>query len=204
MRHNLTDLNMQNLTTPIFLFIKEDNFGYKKWIYKGDIAPAAISAFCADQLRGRNPETIISYPLDAKKRQGLRHMTGLDLKSSMDKNPSKDYVVNFVGFPCAFCTEVDNLFEETAAWTTHHGIKSVVFSRVNATCNDVPTTVWRNETFPYGWFFPAKNRSAAFPIGKRRQLYWMVHLLKDNMTEPFMVDLPVKPEKTPYVKREEL
>jgi hypothetical protein len=32
----------------------------------------------------------------------------------------------------------------------------------------------------------------------------MVHLLKDNMTEPFRAELPTKPEKTPYVKPEDL
>jgi hypothetical protein len=205
MRRNLTDLNLQNHSTPLFLFLRKDNIGDKKWLYKGDMSPSAVSAFCADQLRGRNTETIISYPLDEKKkRQGLRFMTGQDLKVSIEKNPKKDYVVNFVGFPCIHCDIVDNLFDETAAWATHNGIKSVVFARVNASCNDVPTSLWRNETYPYGWFFPATNRTAAFPIGKRRQLYWMAHLLKDNMTEPFRVDLPTKPEKTPYGKREDL
>jgi hypothetical protein len=184
--------------------VKKDNFGYKKWVYKGEISPSAVSAFCTDRLRGRIPETIISYPLDGKKkRKGFRFMTGLDLKASMEKNPKKDYVVNFVGFPCVHCGEVDNPFDGTAAWATHNGIKSVIFARVNSSCNDIPTTVWGNETFPYGWFFPSSNRSAAFPIGKRRQLYWMAHLLKDNMTEPFMADLPTKPAKTPYRKRED-
>jgi hypothetical protein len=205
LRRNLTDLNLQNWSTPLFLFAKKDNCGYHKWVYSGKLNPMAVSAFCADQLRGRNTETIVSSPIERRvKTAGLKFLTGAQLAHGLVKNARKDYVVNFVGFPCVNCADVDRLFDETAVWATHNGIRSVVFARVNASCNDVPTTVWRNETFPYGWFFPAKNRTAAFPIGKRRQLYWMAHLLKDNMTEPFEGDLPTKPEKTPYVKREDL
>jgi hypothetical protein len=204
-RRNLTELNLQNRSTPLFLFAKKENCGYRKWVYTGPLNPMAVSAFCADQLRGRNAETIVSSPIERRvKTAGLKFLTGGELAKGLAKNTKKDYAVNFVGFPCVHCAEVDRLFDETAAWATHNGIRSVVFARVNASCNDVPTTVWRNETFPYGWFFPAKNRTAAFPIGKRRQLYWMAHLLKDNMTEPFNVDLPTKPEKTPHVKREDL
>jgi hypothetical protein len=171
LRLNLTDLNLQNHSTPLFQFAVKVNCGYKKWVCRGGISPSAVSAFCADQLRGQNPETIVSYPLDSrKKRKGLRFMTGQDLKDALEKNPKKDFVVNFVGFACVFCDEVDNLFDEIAAWAAPNSIKSVVLARVNASCNDIPTTVWRNETYPYGWFFPAAI-SATLPIGKRRQLY---------------------------------
>jgi hypothetical protein len=79
-----------------------------------------------------------------------------------------------------------------------------LFAKVNASCNNVPTTIWKNETFHYGGFFPAKNWIAAFAIAKRRQLYWMTHLFRDNLTELFDADLPTKPEKTSYMEREDL
>jgi hypothetical protein len=204
LRRNLTEMNFGNISTPIICFVQRENFGYKKWLFTGKITPMSVSAFVADQQWGKNPETIMGVPVGARPSGQLKWLTGPELHKGLDKNKDKDYVVNFVGFPCVHCAEVDALFAETAEWAYENGVKSVVFARVNASCNDVPTTVWRNETYPYGWFFPARNRSEAFPIGKRRQLYWMVHLLKDNMSQSFHAHLPPKPEKTPYVKREDL
>jgi thiol-disulfide isomerase/thioredoxin len=203
LRSNLTDINLQNWTVPLFLFLQKQDFGYRKWVFSGKATPLAVSAFWADFKRGRQSETVVDAPLESKPKGNYVWMTGSELKAGLDAK-DKDYVVNFVGHPCANCQAVDQLFAEAADWAKEHGVKSVLFGRVDATCNDVPVTVWKNETFPYGWFFPASNRSAAFPIGKRRQLYWMVHLLKDNMTKPFTAELPPKPEKTPYVKREDL
>ena len=196
MRRNLTILNLQNFSIPIFMFITTDRFGYHKYVFRGKPTPLSLSAFCSDQLRGRNSETIIDTPIK-KPHIPLKYMTGSELKQAMETQKRSDFIVNFVGFPCMHCDEVDELFNETATWVQDNDVKNVVFARVNATCNDIPNEVWRNETFPYGWFFPANNRSAAFPIGKRRQLYWMVQLLVDNCTTPITCPLPPKPSKTP-------
>ena len=195
MRRFLVSINMQNATTPLFMFLKRNQFGWQKWVFAGKPDATAVSSFCGNQIRGRNKETIVDYPVEERHNSLLKFMTGSELHDALQKQRDKDFVVNFVGFPCAHCDEVDELFVETANWAKENSIRSVVFARVNASCNDIPTTVWKNETFPYGWFFPAKNRGSAFPIGKRRQLYWMAHLLKDNMTEPFRAAMPPKPPK---------
>ncbi|OHT04149.1 hypothetical protein TRFO_06474 [Tritrichomonas foetus] len=203
LRRNLTIMNIQNFTIPIFMFLRTDRFGYNKYIYQGKQTPLAVSAFCSDQIRGRNPETIIDSKVTkpswaaSKSNILLKFFTGSELKKSLESDIKKDYVVNFVGFPCLHCDEVDALFDETAQWAKANNVRDVIFARVNATSNDIPNTVWRNETFPYGWFFPARDRGAAFPIGKRRQLYWMAQLLADNCTTPFQAQLPPKPTKTP-------
>lgn len=199
LRRNLTYMHLENRTLPIFMFVKTGPFSYMKWVFTGKSTPKAIAAFCADQIRNRNKETIVDYPIANKPKGSYKYMTGSELEKAMTRQTDKDFVVNFVGFPCINCAMVDELFSETAEWAKSNGIRSVVFARVNASCNDVPHTVWRNETYPYGWMFQAKNRSAAFPIGKRRQLYWMVHLLKDNMSKPFEAELPPKPSPTPRI-----
>ena len=204
MRRFLATINLQNRTTPMFMFIKKDRFGWKKWVYSGKLVPMAVTVFCGDQLKGKNKQTIVDSPVEHAPKTLLRYMTGSELHDALKKQSDKDFVVNFVGFPCLHCDEVDGLFSETASWAKENSIKSVVFARVNASCNDIPRTVWKNETFPYGWFFPARNRQEAFPIGKRRQLYWMAHLLKDNMTQPFNAVLPPKPPRASDVKQDEL
>ncbi|KAK8892085.1 hypothetical protein M9Y10_029307 [Tritrichomonas musculus] len=201
LRRNLTSMLINNYHLPFFMFIRKDRFGYVKYIFKGKPSPAALSAFWSDQLRGRNTPTLVDSPVEKNssfvKRSLLKYLMGTELFDALRKDKSKDYIVNFVGHPCLHCDAIDDLFNETAGWAKSNGVRDVVFARVNASCNDIPNSVWRNETFPYGWFFPAKNRSAAFPIGKRRQLYWMVQLLVDNCTTPVTAPMPPKPSKTP-------
>lgn len=201
LRRNLSSMLISNYKLPFFMFIRSDRFGYVKYIYKGKPSPAALSAFWSDQLRGRNERTLIESPVEKNssfiKRSLLKYLTSTELFESLRKDKTKDYIVNFVGTPCLHCDDVDDLFNETASWAKSNGVRDVVFARVNASCNDIPNSVWRNETFPYGWFFPSNNRSAAFPIGKRRQLYWMVQLLVDNCTNPVNAPMPPKPKKTP-------
>jgi len=84
-------------------------------------------------------------------------------------------------------------FSETAAWAR---VRLVVLARVSASCAGVPAAVWRNGIFQHGWLFPSKNRPAALPIGKRRQLYLTARLLKANMTQLFKTGLPLKLVKT--------
>lgn len=208
LRHNLTLMHINNYELPFYMFIRTDRFGYIKYIYNGKISPQALSAFCSDQLRGRNAQTIASSPVEKSrsliKRSLIKYFTGSELFDALKMDINKDYVVNFVGYPCPHCDEVDSLFNDTAQFVKTNNVKNVVFARVNATSNDIPNSVWRNETYPYGWFFPANNRTGAFPIGKRRQLYWMVQLLVDNCTTPVRVQMPPKPTKTPFPRNNDL
>ncbi|KAH0786766.1 Protein disulfide-isomerase [Histomonas meleagridis] len=197
LKRELRRINLQNFSSPIFMFIQSDNFGYKKWIFNGKPSPMALSAFFADQIRNRNPETIVHTPIVDKPRKSLlRYYDGVELRDNLEKKKNFDFIVNFVGFPCAHCDEIDNLFIETANWAKNNKVNNVLFARVNASCNDIPNVVWKNETYPYGWFFPAMNRESAFPIGKRRDLYWMVQLLVDNSSLP--IDVKVMPPKPTY------
>jgi len=204
LRWNLSMLLLQNRTLPIYGFFKNESFSYRKWLFDGKATPLSVAAFCADQLRGRNTETIVESEISEKSKSPLLLLSGAELKSQLEKYNDKDFVVNFVGYPCHNCESVDELFHETATWTRQKGIRHVLFARVNASCNDIPMQVWRNETYPYAWMFPGKNRSGAFPIGKRRHLYWMIQLLVDNSTHPIKVDMPPKPAKTPMIKKEDL
>lgn len=204
LRLNLTRMNLENMTGPIYGFFKVDRFNYQKWIFKGNPSPNAVALFCSDQMRNKNRETYIDTPVVAPRaRYPLMQYTGSELRKQLD-NSDKDFVVNFVGYPCKNCAEIDELFSETAIWARSNSVHSVVFATVNVSCNDIPNTVWRNETLPYGWMFPAKDRSKAFPIGKRRDLYWMVHLLKDNSTKPFTAKLPPKPAPSTKPRPEDL
>ena len=201
---NLTRMNLQNYTTPIYGFFSVDQFNYHKWIFKGNPTPNAIVLFATDQVRGKNKELIVDTPVvNPRGRYPLMQYTGSELKKQLDTS-DKDIVVNFVGYPCKHCAEIDNLFSETALWARANSVHHVLFATVNASCNDIPVTVWRNETFPYGWMFPAGNRTGAFPIGKRRDLYWMVQLLADNCTTKLRAKMPPKPAPSskPLTERE--
>ena len=195
--------HLENYTTPFFGFFKNSTYQWHKWIYDGKLTPLAVAAFCADYQRGRGVETIVSTQIAEKSPSPLKYFTGAELKAALDRRSEKDFVINFVGYPCPNCAEVDELFHETVTWAKQNGIRHVVFGRVNASCNDIPVTVWRNETYPYGWMFPAKNRTGAFPIGKRRQLYWMAQLLVDNSTQPIKAEMPRKPDPTPLPPKRE-
>ena len=141
-------------------------------------------------MRGKNKETVTDTPVvNSRGRYPLMQYTGSELAKQLDSS-DKDIVVNFFGFPCKNCAEIDDLFHETALWARSNSVHHVMFATVNASCNDIPVTVWKNETYPYGWMFPAGNRSAAFPIGKRRDLYWMVQLLVDNSTQEIRAKMP--------------
>ena len=204
LKWNLTMINLQNHSLPIFGFFKNESFSYRKWIFEGKATPLSVAAFCADQLRGRNPETIIDSSVNEKSKSSYLYLTGSELQTQLEKYQEKDFIINFVGYPCPSCEQVDELFHETATWCKSKGVRHVLFARINASSNDIPMQIWRNETYPYAWMFPAKNRSNAFPIGKRRHLYWMVQLLIDNSTKPIKADLPPKPAKTPMIKKEDL
>lgn len=194
---NLTRMNIQNLSLPIYGFFQVDQFNYKKWIFRGNPSPNAIALFATDHLRGKIKETIIETPVSSTRaRYPLMSYSATDLKKQLEST-DKDFVVNFRGWPCKNCDEVEDLMYETAQWAKKSSIHHVVFATINASCNDIPVTIWRNETFPYAWMFPANNKTHPFPIGKRRNLYLMAQLLKDNSTQPIKAPLPPKPEWTP-------
>ncbi|EAX97012.1 hypothetical protein TVAG_315140 [Trichomonas vaginalis G3] len=202
---NLSRLNIQNFSLPIYGFFQVDQYNYKKWIFKGNPSPNAVALFAMDHLRGKIKETLIETPVSSTRaRYPLMTFSGADLKKQLE-NTEKDFIVNFYGWPCKNCQEVEDLFYETATWAKKSSISHVVFATVNASCNDIPVTIWRNETYPYAWMFPATNKTHPFPIGKRRSLYLMAQLLKDNSTQPIKAAMPPKPEWTPEpVKDDEL
>lgn len=198
MKRNLKEINMQNYSEPIFMFIQKDNFGYKKWVFSENITVDSVSAFVNNFMNGKITETIISTKAEKNNdNELLLHLDGLELKEKMQAEKNKDFVVNFVGFPCFHCDEIDHLFEETAKWANNNKISNFIFASVNASCNDIPTSVWKNETYPYGWFFPSINRASASPIGKIRNLNLMTNLLVNKSSIPIKVKLPPKPNATP-------
>lgn len=185
--YDLLKVNLQNFSTPLFAFFFKQNYTYRKWIYSGKTDAPDIVEFYNRWLRTEVPESVISTPIEKPKQlDPLRLWTGLDLITNLsDVSNDKDIIVNFIGFPCKFCDDINDLFYKCATLLHQHKINNYIFASVNASCNDLPALVWRNETYPFGWMFPAKNRSNAFPIGKRRNLYWMMRLLEDNSSIPF-------------------